>query len=100
LFIFTPKGLIIHYVSGLCVTTGSDKDLTLMNCSDAAEKNDGRNIFFPGEDGAIVSEYDEQDCIIMKENSAPRNWAYKARIEASSTLNDGAHDGYRSVGNQ
>lgn len=90
--------MIIHYISGLCVTTGSDKDLTLMNCSDAAEKNDGGNLFFQGKNGSIVSEYDEEDCIIIKDKDTPTNWANKARIEVTSTLGDGGHDGYRSVG--
>ena len=90
--------MIIHYTSGLCVTSADSKDLVLMKCSEAAEKNDGRNKFYFGDNGSIISEYDKQECVYIKDNNIAKNLAYSATVEVSSTLGDGGHDGFRSIG--
>lgn len=98
MFILTIDATIIHYASGLCVTTAENKMLTLMNCSDAIDKNDGRHKFFFAENGYISSEYNPQDCIYIPDDILQQNWAYSAKIEASSTIGDGGHEAIRAIG--
>lgn len=69
-----------------------------MNCSDAVDKNDGRDLFYFNDDGTISSEYDDQECIYIPDQNQAKNWAYGGRTEASSTIGDGSHDSFRAIG--
>ena len=97
LFKFTVDGLLQHFETGLCVTSAQDKELKLMNCNEALEKNDGREKFIFEADGSVLSEYNQDECISAATEII--NYALFGIAEASSVLDNGNHEPYRAIDN-
>jgi len=97
LFVLLYDSRLVHYNSGLCVTSGYSKDIHLEDCNSASGFSDGRNKFNFWEDGRITPHYAGDECIHRPVDATPIGIQKEGVAEATSEIADGGHSAYRAI---
>ena len=97
LFVLLYDSRLVHYNSGLCVTSGNIKDIHLEDCNQASGFCDGRNKFYFWEDGRITPHYARDECIHRPVDAKPLGIEQEGVAEATSEIADGGHSAYRAI---